>query len=376
MATFITKPEIDLREELNRLKTPSGNIGAQLVRAKSVDEAHEVLGGRRNFIINGDFNFWQRRTTTAGLSLGNKFNCADRWFCYSNFADFSRNDDVPHNKGFNYSMKVSNFSGAMYLDQPIELPKLGNPWIFAPGRTITVSYWARANKPIKLLNRFMFRENAGSSSNEVSPSGMYDSAQHNELSEEWTRFTQTYTFPYFTLSSNINQLTLSIRSTDGSSVVTPTSGTEVFITGIQLELGPTASPFEFLPIETELSMCQRYFYKIGGDGSTSIGPAYTPSTGELAVSISHPVEMRVEPTVSSTSTDFSVFRFRYTANNSWPLPASATLYQIQLSKTGGSFWFQGLSHGASAPGEVRINASSGISGDHFIWVHADMGAQA
>jgi hypothetical protein len=262
MATYITKPEVDLREELNRARRPIGNIGNQLYESQTVEEVHRILGGRKNLIINGAFDIWQRATSAEGA--GNTFLCADRWFCYSNQSRFERSESVPSNQGFNYSMKMSNFNSTLVLDQPIELPVPGKNWIFTQGKTFTVSYWARSTKPIKLLNRFVFRQDAGSSTNEVSPSGLYDNNQNHQLSSEWKRYWHTYTFPYFTLGSGITNLTLSIRSSDGAALVTPTSGTEVYITGIQIEEGPTMSPFEHRGYGEELALCQRYYEKIVG----------------------------------------------------------------------------------------------------------------
>ena len=86
MATFITKPEVSLREELNRARRPSGHIGSQLYQANTVREAHAILGGRKNFIINGAFDIWQRATSAEAVS--NTVNCADSWFCYSNNSRF------------------------------------------------------------------------------------------------------------------------------------------------------------------------------------------------------------------------------------------------------------------------------------------------
>lgn len=371
MATFITKPEVALREELNRARRPIGNIGGQLSQANTVEDVHAVLGGRKNYIINGAFNIWQRRT--AAETIGNNFNCADRWFCYSNQARFERSTNVPYHLGFNYSMKISNFTNTMVLDQPIELPVNGDPWVFAPHRTFTISYWAKATKPVKLYNRIMFRQQGGSSSNEVSPSGMNNVALNNELSQDWRRYSQTYTFPYFTLGSTILCCNLSIRTTTGATQITPTSGTEIYITGIQMEEGPTASPFEHMHIADEMNLCQRYFYKLGGEASSGVGTAYTPSTSEIALQLRHPVRMRAEPTVSF-SDDPSYFRFRYIGNNNYVLASGAGLNTTQVTELGGSMWFNSMSHSLNTSGELRTNESN--STDTWIYLSAELGNSA
>lgn len=313
MATYITKPEVDLREELNRARRPIGNIGNQLYESQTVEEVHRILGGRKNLIINGAFDIWQRATSAE--SAGNTFLCADRWFVYSNQARFERSESVPSNQGFNYSMKMSNFNSTLVLDQPIELPVPGKNWIFTEGKTFTVSYWARSTKPIKLLNRFVFRENAGSSTNEVSPSGLYNNNQNHQLSNEWKRYWHTYTFPYFTLGSGITNLSLSIRSSDGAALVTPTSGTEVYITGIQMEEGPTMSPFEHRSYGKELSLCQRYFISYpfvdNSTGAVAYGPiasGHAYSSDVIYCAFQYPNIMREPPVLTPKGSFRVVYR--------------------------------------------------------------------
>ena len=62
-------------------------------------------------------------------------------------------------------------------------------------------------------------------------------------------------------------------SATGATSVVGTSGATFYITGVQLEKGSTATSFDYRPYGTELSLCQRYFQKIGGGLNGS--PAYT-----------------------------------------------------------------------------------------------------
>ena len=72
-----------------------------------------------------------------------------------------------------------------------------------------------------------------------------------------------------------------------------------FITGIQLEVGDTATDFEHRSFRDELARCQRYYYRIScdasHDGAYTVGNAFTDNDALCAFSV--PVAMRAEPTL-------------------------------------------------------------------------------
>jgi len=69
-------------------------------------------------------------------------------------------------------------------------------------------------------------------------------------------------------------------SATGATSVVGTNGATFYITGVQLEAGTTASPFEYRQYGTELSLCQRYFEVI----ATFIGKATSASQVEGTLS--------------------------------------------------------------------------------------------
>jgi hypothetical protein len=83
-----------------------------------------------------------------------------------------------------------------------------------------------------------------------------------------------------------------------------------YITGVQLEAGDTATPFEHRSYGQELALCQRYYYKIfPGATSAIFGPAYSFSTTEAQAAIPYPVTMRTAPTAleqSGTANHYTV----------------------------------------------------------------------
>ena len=80
-----------------------------------------------------------------------------------------------------------------------------------------------------------------------------------------------------------------------------TNGATFYITGVQLEAGTTASPFEYRSYGTELMLCQRYYYQLGGETAyQNINTVIWYSTTECVGQFSWPVTMRAIPTVSKS----------------------------------------------------------------------------
>ena len=85
----------------------------------------------------------------------------------------------------------------------------------------------------------------------------------------------------------------------GSTRLISTLSATLDITGVQLEAGSTASPFEYRLYTTELQLCQRYFYKVTGqNGYSTLGSGQAMSTTQGRVAVTYPVTMRATPTIT------------------------------------------------------------------------------
>jgi hypothetical protein len=92
------------------------------------------------------------------------------------------------------------------------------------------------------------------------------------------------------------------RSATGATSVVGTNGATFYITGVQLEVGSTATSFDYRPYGTELALCQRYAYKISGSNAfsplTGAGQGTTATT--IAFTVPAKVSMRATPSLLTT----------------------------------------------------------------------------
>jgi len=269
MTVRITKPEINVREKLAELDKPSGIAGEAMLRAETVAEQQALIGaGRRNLLINGAFQVWQRGTSSTSFTGSTRGYIADRWsFRYATSAE--RSTDVPDGEAFKYSLKVviASTSPDAFIIQAIE-----DSDRFA-GQTVTFSYWIKPSESCELRADY------------------YRSAQgtHKINGNVWQKVTNTFVVP-----SDITVNEFLYIQFPANKVIT------FYVTGIQLELGRVATPFEHRSYGEELALCQRYYqqfaytetYQTVGDGQ-----AGTTSSGYVLFRFLK--EMRVPPTISN-----------------------------------------------------------------------------
>jgi len=409
MAVRANKPAFNIREKLKELTSKFGLKGTELARAETVQDARNAISaGRKNKIINGDLRIWQRSTSaTINNAVSQSVLTADRWNNYHNtdgVVTESRSTDVPTGSGFYYSLKHevatadTSIGTAQYHSHKYDIEGYDVAhlmWGTSLAKPITVSFWAKSSvtgdygfsiRPGANNNRFYVDTITISQSNTWKkysftvpgcPDGTWEKANSAGLQVQISHVMGT------------TYQTSSLRQWISSVVVSPPSqvnwmatvGNTWYITGLQVEVGKNATEFEHRPYGEELALCERYYYQIGSSvgasgGSRVLGPAYTPSTNEIAMAVFHPTTMRVKPACTIVNTNannnLSALRFRYTGNNNFALSSSGTINNTYMTTQGGSVWFQGLSHGVTSSGEIRTNESNGAGEFTFLRFNAEL----
>jgi len=87
----------------------------------------------------------------------------------------------------------------------------------------------------------------------------------------------------------------------GANTWANTSSATFYITGVQLEAGTTASPFEYRQYGTEFALCQRYYSQLGGAYNIGVGQGFSTGSTNATIYVKFPVTMRTAPTLVSNN---------------------------------------------------------------------------
>jgi hypothetical protein len=290
---------------------------------------------------------WQRATTYA-LTGTFAYGSADRWaFAMGATAAGTASQVASGLTGFQYALKLSRNSGStstgfIYADQVVENANTYD----LQGQTVTVSFWARAGANYSAAGSVLgLTVNTGAGSvDSTSLTATFggwtgNAVPYNNnitITTTWTRYSVT-----FAVGSTITNI--------GLLFTFPPSGTAgaddaVYITGVQLEKGATATSFDYRPFGTELALCQRYlpaysYNSSGTAGYEQIGSGYWTSSTSTYIFVPHPVNTRVPPT-GLVSDGASNFLNLYTSNLQttgliWTATAGVRGSLITATATGG-----------------------------------------
>jgi hypothetical protein len=145
----------------------------------------------------------------------------------------------------------------------------------------------------------------------------------------------------------------------GQTSVVGTNGATFYITGVQLEVGSTATSFDYRPYGTELALCQRYYYQENYAASTYpfMLTAYN-TTSVYGFVTKFPVTMRAVPTMSSSGS-FQPLQKDSSSAGTVTSITGLTSYTNIGCQSGGITGLSGLVAGDCSV--INVNATSNLS---------------
>ena len=299
--------------------TIDGTTGIDKVQDGSIvyaDLDSNIPLGTKNLIINGNMRIDQRNAG-ASVTPTNNEHCLDRYrniVTQSSKYSVQQVSDAP--SGFTNSLKVTSLSsysitsGDIFaISQRIEGYNIAHlDWGTANAKTVTLSFWVKSS----LTGTF-----GGAFRNQV-PDRDYPFSYTINAADTWEQ--KSITISGETTGTWLSNNGIGIRlsfgfgvgatysgtagvwassnivSSTGATSIVGTSGATWQITGVQLEVGTEATPFENRPYDMELQRCMRYF-------ETGTARQYGSSDGTLNIvhEETFKVQKRATPTMTNTT---------------------------------------------------------------------------
>ena len=320
--------------------------------------------GNRNVIINGEFAISQRGTSFTNIGSAGTYDdtyTLDRFLISQGVSagrcTVTQESDTP--TGFSNSLKIAtttadtSIAAGEYhrLQTKFEGQNLQR---FAKGTTgakeFTLSFYCKANAAATYVVELVDNDNTRSVSKTFS------------VTTDWTRV--IVTFPADTTGAFTNDANLSMEvnwwmhagSTYSSGTLQTTWGAIVaanraaginsifdstsrtfFITGVQLEVGSQASPFEHEQHSVTLAKCQRYTFvhQTDSDYDWAALSGYCNTTTNALAFYQFPVRMRASPTLT-TSGSFQILDgfTSYTISSSSLSQSSPLSARVDVASSG------------------------------------------
>ena len=290
---------------------PSWDAQYNLTNVASVNNG--ALAGMRNRIINGAMTVAQRGSSFPALTNPGNTSTLDRWIWSQTGAmvcTVSQSSDVP-NDTFQFSYKVdvttadTSIAAGEYatIIQAIEGYNVRD----LIGTTFALSFWVKS--PKTGIHCVSFRNDRA-----PFPDRSYIKEYTVATANTWEYKTVTVSGGLITAGTWnwTNGIGLDVLFTLGAGTTTQTTAdawqtgnflatanqvncmdntaNNFFITGVQLEPGPVATPFERRPIGAEVALCQRYYQQTGAN--------WVVESNSICQSKYHIVGMRASPSVT------------------------------------------------------------------------------
>lgn len=280
----------------------------------------------RNLIINGAMQVAQRGTSFTGLTSSG-YRACDRFIpAFSSLGTWtvSQSTDAPEGFANSYKLECTTADASpaaadyVFFDQRIEGQNLQHlKKGTANALPVTLSFWVKSNKTGNFQTNLHDADNGRAIASVVTIN----------TADAWEYKTITFAGDTTGTLDNDNSTSLRVEmwldvGTNWSSGATPTAweplvsadrgaGTDLglgdstsnywAITGVQLEVGDTATPFEHRSYSDELQRCQRFYFEARKGSYPEAYHYYARNNTAVVGNVPFPVTMRATPSVTLNS---------------------------------------------------------------------------
>jgi hypothetical protein len=308
----------------------------------TIPSAGLTLGSQvnfRNLIINGDMSIAQRGTSGTGFGPSKTGYQLDRFAFRKSGGDsavftIAQDTDVPSGQGFANSMKIicttaladgsipsTQWVRIRYRIEGQDLQKIKKGTSSA--ESLTLSFWVKSPKTGTHIASIYDDDNARliAKSYSVSSANTWEKKTITFEGDTTGTLTNDNTSAFrieWHLQSGTEYQSGSLGTTWHTFASTKTSVGQVnigdntannfFLTGVQLEVGTSASDFEFLPHDVNFDRCMRYYFEEGNNAQSFVAGAFNASDSPFRYQFMKP--MRTAPSGSiggSINTDLKLY---------------------------------------------------------------------
>ena len=289
--------------------------------SKILPASQDQYAGARNLIINGAMQVAQRGTSTSGTTTSGYYT-TDRWqIANPSLGTWTVSQSTTAPNGFSNSFKMDcttadaspASSDFLMFRQNIEAQNLQHlQYGTASAQSLTLSFWVRSSKTGTYIAELLQLDATNRHINKAYTISSADTWEYKTITfagdtsgvinndngtgfqvNWWLDAGSNYTGG--TLQTSWGAITPANRAVGQVNLADSTSN-DWHITGVQLELGSTATNFEHRSFGDELLRCQRYYWQFNQSNS------FIYASGEYAtnnhrLTVQHPVTMRTEPSV-------------------------------------------------------------------------------
>ena len=284
----------------------------------------------RNLVINGAMNVAQRGTSVASLSSTATYSTCDRFMVqYGSSGTFTESQSTTAPSGFSNSLKLDcttadSSPNYLLISQRIEGQNVqhlnkGTSSAVSP----TLSFYVRSSKTgtyqvnlrdidnTRIIGATYTISSADTWEQKIitfagDTTGAFDNDNAASLDIEWWLASGS-TYNSGAVPTAWEAAANGDRAAGLNVAIGASTSDDFHITGVQLELGEQATPFEHRSFADDLALCQRYYQRITADASyTAFAAGLCTTTTQMICALKYTTTMRASPTLTQSNTGINI----------------------------------------------------------------------